>query len=192
MLAAKIPLGSEIGQWAKTMRRIRITIKQNPGDLADDLRYAARVRADLWAHSPVEIDPDSRVHGTHRDTDRNAYFEFTTEFPEEVDRVLREYRHNDRVTLSVIQEINGEACQNCGNIAGPVLPTVCPTCHHRDIDPCPNCGEEVPRQLYDEIAGDLFRCPRCGRRVRLSINPQVWRNDGTLNEPVVVTEDAQV
>ena len=69
---------------------------------------------------------------------------------------------------------------------------VCPTCHHRDIDPCPNCAEEVPRQEYEKIAGDLFRCPRCRRHVRLRINPDAWLSDGTLNEPVVVTEDAQV
>jgi hypothetical protein len=174
------------------MPRIRLTIAHNPDDPSDDLRYAARVRADLWAHSPVEIDPDSRVQGTHRDADRNAYFEFATDMLDEVDRVLAEYGHNDRVARIVVENEPGEACQNCGNIAGPVLPTICPTCHHRDIDPCPNCGEEVPRQEYERISGDLFRCPRCQRRVRLRINPNVWRSDGTLNQPVVFTEDAQV
>ena len=174
------------------MPRIRLTIRHNPDDPTDDLRYAARVRRDLWAHSLVEIDPDHRVHGMHRDPDRNAYFEFATELPDEVDRVLSDYGHNHRVTFSAVQEHQGEACQNCGNIAGPVLPTVCPTCHHRDIAPCPNCAQEVPRQEYEKIAGDLFRCPRCGRRVRLRINPDIWQSDGTLNEPVVVTEDAQV
>ena len=138
------------------MPRIRLTIRHNPNDPADDLRYAARVRRDLWAHSPVEIDPDSRVHGTHRDAGRNAYFEFATEMPDEVARVLREYGHNDRVTLSSVQVPAGEACQNCGNIAGPVLPTVCPTCHHRDIDPCPNCDEEVPRQEYERSPATSF------------------------------------
>ncbi len=173
------------------MQRIRLTIRHNPDDPSDDLRHAARVRTDLWAHSPVEIDPDSRIHGTHRDPEHNAYFEFATEMLDEVKRVLGEYGHSERVTLTIVQDLAGEACQNCGNIAGPVLPTVCPTCHHRDIDPCPNCGEEVPRQEYERISGDLFRCPRCQRHVRLRINPHVWGTDGMLNEPVVVTEAAQ-
>lgn len=174
------------------MPRIRLTIRHNPDDPVDDLRYAARVRSDLWAHSPVEIDPDHRVHATHRDGDRNAYFEFETEMPDEVIRILHEYAHEGRVAYATVQDSHGEACQNCGNIAGSVLPTVCPTCGHRDIGPCPSCNREVPRQEYEKIAGDLFRCPRCNRRIRLRINPDVWRSDGTLNEPVVVTEDAQV
>jgi hypothetical protein len=45
------------------MQRIRITIPHTPVDPTDDLRCAADVRRDLWAHSPVEIDPDS---GTER------------------------------------------------------------------------------------------------------------------------------
>ena len=73
--------GIEAGRRTTIMPRIRLTIRHNPNDPADDLRYAARVRRDLWAHSPVEIDPDSRVHGTHRDAGRNAYFEFATEMP---------------------------------------------------------------------------------------------------------------
>lgn len=173
------------------MPKIRITIQHNPEDPAEDLRFAARVRHHLWAHSPVEIDPDSRVHGTHRNGQSKAYFEFATDRLPEVERALREFGHADRVSLAVVDEAIGEPCQNCGNVAGPILPTVCPTCGHRDIDPCPNCGVEVARQEYVKIAGDLFRCPRCDQRVRLQINPDVWRSDGTLNEPVVVTETAQ-
>ncbi len=168
------------------IQRVKLTIRHNPEDPSDDLRYAARVRRDLWAHSPVEIDPDSKVHGTHRDANRNAYFEFRTEYINEVKRLISDYGHSDRVTIEARDE-PGEPCQNCGNIAGPVLPTVCPTCHHRDIAPCPNCGEEVPRQEYLLIAGDLFQCPRCCHRIRLQINPDIWRSDGTLNEPVVTT-----
>ena len=174
------------------MPRIRLTVKHNPNDPSDDLRYIARVRTDLWAHSPVEIDPDSRVHGTHRDSEHNAYFEFATEFPDEVKRVLHDYGYDCRATMTVASENAEEACQNCGNIAGPILPTVCPTCHHRDIDPCPMCRVEVPRQEYVRITGDVFRCPRCQQSVRLRINPHLFQSDGTLNEPVVVTEDSQV
>jgi len=170
------------------MQRIRLTIQHNPNDPADDLRYAARVRAALWAHSPVEIDPDSRAHGTHRDESKNAYFEFATDLPNEVERVLIEYGHSSRVNFSIVDNNIGEECQNCGNIVGPIMPTVCPNCHHRDIDPCPQCGNEVSRQEYENISGDVFKCPRCGERVRLHINPDLWKVDRTLNEPVVVVE----
>ena len=70
------------------MKKIRITIHHNQNDPTNDLRIAAAVRRDLWAHSPVEVDPDGRVHGTHRDAESNAYFEFVTNYPEEVSRVL--------------------------------------------------------------------------------------------------------
>ena len=43
------------------MKRVRVTVRHNPKDPADDLRWAARLRRDLWAHSPVEIDPDSSI-----------------------------------------------------------------------------------------------------------------------------------
>lgn len=173
------------------MPRIRLTIKHNLQHPTEDLRLAARLRSDLWAHSPVEIDPDSRVHGTHRDRGKNAYLEFVTEFPEQVDRVLEEFGYLDSVTKEIIQEEAGEACQNCGNIAGPILPTICPNCRHRDIDSCPNCRVEVPRQEYEKVFGDIFRCPKCKHRVQLQINPELWKSDGTLNEPVVMVQDAE-
>jgi Zn finger protein HypA/HybF involved in hydrogenase expression len=109
----------------------------------------------------------------------------------EVNRILDQYNHRERVAIEIAEDPVGEACQNCVNIAGPVLPTICPTCGHRDISACPNCDEEVPRQEYEKISGDLFRCPRCQARVRLQINPDAWKSDGTLNEPVVLTENAQ-
>ena len=73
------------------MQLIRVTISHNPDDPADDLRYSARVRQDLWAHSPVEI--DMTAHATHRDGERNAYFEFNTNYVDEVHRVINEYEH---------------------------------------------------------------------------------------------------
>ena len=57
---------------------------------------AARVRRDLWAHSPVEIDPDSPRHGTHRDEQKNAFFEFATDRFQEVQRVLHEFKYEGR------------------------------------------------------------------------------------------------
>ena len=98
------------------MQRVRVTVRHNPEDSTDDLRWAARLRRDLWAHSPVEIDPDSPRHGTHRDANRNAFFEFATDHLPEVQRVMVEFGYSDRAQLEVIQEGNGTECVNCGNI----------------------------------------------------------------------------
>src|SRR5437870_1511101 len=130
--------------------RMRIIVRPT-GSRAADLRVAADLRRNLWTHSPVEIDPDHPLHGTHRDEDGRAYFEFSNRTPDEVARVLREQGYDGRVEMREVQEPLGPVCQNCGNIAGPVLPTVCPNCEFRDISPCPVCHQEVPRQLYTRI-----------------------------------------
>lgn len=170
--------------------RIRITVKPT-GDRTNDLRVAANVRRDLWAHSPVEIDPDNPLHGTHRDEQGRAYFEFSTRYPDEVTRVLREHGHDERVEVREVGEPVGQACQNCGNVVGPVLPTVCPNCHFRDISACPVCQHEVPRQSYTRIGGNLFRCPHCHNRVRLRFNEPMFLGDGTYNQPLVVVEQTE-
>jgi hypothetical protein len=172
------------------MKKIRITINHNQSDPTDDLRIAASIRRDLWAHSPVEVDPDGRVHGTHRDAASNAYFEFVTNYPEEASRVLNEYGYSDRAAVAIVDDEAGPECASCGNIAGPILPTVCPTCHFRDIGPCPYCGEEVPRQKYIQIAGDLFRCPNpeCEHRVRLRFQDPIFDSRGHYIQPLVVVD----
>src|SRR4051812_25889757 len=98
------------------MHRVRVIVRHNPQDPAEDLRWAARLRRDLWTHSPAEVDPDSPVHGTHRDADRNAYFEFATEELPEVERVLQERGYAGRARLEVIGERDGSECVNCGNV----------------------------------------------------------------------------
>ena len=167
--------------------RIRITVKTT-GDWRKDLRVAANVRRDLWAHSPVEIDPDNPLEGTHRDEQERAYFEFSTPYPEEVRRVLES--HAERVEVQEgVREPIGQACQNCGNVAGAVLPTVCPNCHFRDISACPICNTEVPRQRYTRVSGDLFRCPHCHNQVRFRFNEPMFLGDGTYNQPLVLVEE---
>ncbi len=136
----------------------------------------------------MEIDPDSPLQGTHRDEQGQAYFEFSTQFPDEVARVLREHGYDGRVEAREAHEALGQACQNCGNVAGPTLPPVCPNCGVRDISPCPVCCHEVPRQLYTRIAGDLFRCPRCHNRVRLRFNEPMFVAEGQYNQPLVVVD----
>lgn len=173
------------------MTKVRITISSTD-TTSDDLKLAARVRRDIWAHSPVEIDPDNRVHGTHRDSQRNAYFEFITQYPDEVKRVLDTYGYTNRVTLLMQPAEAGEACANCGNITGPVLPTVCPNCQFRDISPCPHCLREMPRQSYLKEMGNMFHCanPDCRRRVRMRFNDPMFNADGTFRQPLVVVEAA--
>jgi hypothetical protein len=166
------------------VHRVRITVRHNPEDPADDLRIAARVRRDLWAHSPAEVDPGSPIHGTHRDSERNAYFEFATNHLDEVKRVLREYGYGDRVAQAVVEEADGAECLSCGNIS-PELVTVCPTCGFRDVSPCPYCNSEIPRLEYLSIAGELFKCPKCAHRVRLQVADPLFDAQGHYNQPLV-------
>ena len=173
------------------MLRVRVTVKHNPTDPADDLRWAARVRRDLWSHSPVEIDPDSPRHGTHRDEQKNAFFEFATDRLQEVQRVLKEYGHESRAEAKVIQEGGGMECVDCGNIT-PTLKTQCPNCSFRDIEPCPHCNNEIPRVEYTPIAGNLFQCPTCHRKVRLKFQDPLFDGEGRYQQPLVLVTSAEV
>ena len=170
------------------MRHIRLTVRHNPQDPADDLKQVARLRHDLGAHSSVEVDYHNPFCQTRRDDARNAYFEFPTESPDEVRRVLREYGHEPRVRMEDLGEV-GLVCAKCGFLAGYV--TVCPNCGHRDIDPCPHCGHEVATDHYELGSDDLFVCPNCRRRVRFQFNPEFDNRNGSLPEPVIIVQDAQ-
>jgi hypothetical protein len=172
------------------MLRVRVTIKHNPADPADDLRSAALIRRDLWAHSPVEIDPDSPRHGTHRDEHKNAFFEFATERLEEVERVLKEFGYTNRAEATVVKEDGGMECVNCGNIT-PKLTTVCPNCEFRDIAACPHCNHEIPRTEYTPISGDLFKCPMCHKKVRLNFQDPLFDGDGYYRQPLVLVTPAE-
>jgi hypothetical protein len=172
------------------MQRVRVTVKHNPLDPAEDLRWAARVRRDLWAHSPVEIDPDSPRHGTQRDAERNAFFEFAADRLEDVQRVLGQYGYAPRAEATVVEEGKGTECVNCGNIT-PELVTVCPTCQFRDIAPCPHCQHEIPRLEYTPISGDLFQCPRCRKRVRLRFQDPLLNGEGSYKQPLVLVIPAE-
>ncbi len=167
--------------------RMRATITST-GDRAGELRTASRLRQDLWAHSPVVVDPDHPLHGTHRDKDGRAYFEFATEHPDEVTRVVAQYGYDGKAEVSPTTTLPGDECANCGNVAGPDLQTVCPNCSFRDITACSSCGREVPRNAYRRISSDLFRCPECRSQVRLRFNSPMFRADGRFNEPLVIVE----
>jgi hypothetical protein len=173
------------------MQRVRITIRHNSADPAEDVRLAARARRDLWAHSPVEIDPDSPAHGTHRDAEGNAYFEFATDRLQEVDRVLKEYGHLDGGAMrTIVADGKGTECVNCGDIMAELLP-VCPNCNFRDIDPCPYCNNDIARLAYIAVTGDVFRCPACSRLVRFSFHDPLFDPTGHYNQPLVRVNPAE-
>jgi hypothetical protein len=175
--------------------RLRITILST-GERAEDLRIAARLRLDLWGRSGVDIHPLNPLQGTHRDTLGRAYIEFATSDSEAVRRVLRECQYGSQSFEALVEvteptEDTGPPCQNCGNIAGAVLPTECPNCGFRDISPCPICHHEVSRQLYIPISGDLFRCPNCQNRVRFRFNDPMFLQDGSYNQPLIVIDGVE-
>ena len=172
------------------MQRVRVTVGHNSEDSSDDLRWVARVRRDLWAHSPVEIDPDSPAHGTRRDADQNAYFEFATDRLDEVERILKEFGHADRAKVEVVADEAGMECLKCGTISSPFF-TTCPTCAFRDIDPCPYCRNEIARLAYLPVSGDVFKCPMCHHRVRFHFHDPITDANGHYNEPVVLVSPAE-
>ena len=79
--------------------RIRVVVRKHDDDPAKDLEVAGRLRFDLWAHSPVEVDPDDPSCATRRNSDGEAFFEFDTDVPDEVRRVVRDYGHAEAVRL---------------------------------------------------------------------------------------------
>ena len=138
------------------MTKVRITIKHNPTDSADDLRIAARVRRDLGPARPSRLSL-TVLHTGHTEIRiRNAYFEFATNYPDEVQKVIDAFGYAPRAGVSIVTEGSGPECTNCGHIAGPVLPTICPTCGFRDISACPYCHQEIARQDYIPMSGDMF------------------------------------
>lgn len=169
---------------------MRITLRLF-GNRAEDLRHADEIRRVLWPHAPVAVDAENPLRGIHRDVERRAYFEFATTSPEEIQRVLQEQGFWDRVELTESQEAIGEECQNCGNVAGPVLPTVCPNCLFRDISPCPSCGQEIPRKKYLALGSDLYRCPHCHTRVGMRFNDPMFLPNGDYNQPLVVVYERE-
>lgn len=171
------------------MQHIRLTVLHNPENPSDDLSQVARLRRDLWAHSPVEVDPDNPFCRTRRDADHNTFFEFVTESPEQVRRILQEYGYEGRVSIEILSDNIGLVCARCGFFAAPG--TRCPHCNLRDIAPCPLCGEEVACEDYEREGSELFVCPHCRGRVRLEINPDFVRTDGTFEEPVVLVHGAR-
>jgi len=171
------------------VRRMRATIER----LADrglEFDVVADLRRDLRAHRLIDVDAAEPLRGTHRDLEGRAYFEFATGLPEDARRLIDESAHGAKVTLAESPALPGPECLDCGNVAGPMRPTVCPNCGFREISPCPHCGAEVPRDAYRRIGGATFRCPTCRKTVDLRFNSEMFLPDGNYNQPLVLVEEA--
>jgi len=173
--------------------RMRVTVASSD-DRKADLRIASAAKRQLSERAPIWEDPDHPLQGIHRDSNKRFYFEFATEDPKAVRQVVGEFPFAARLSVSEDPPLPGEGCQNCGNIAGPILPSVCPNCDFRDISPCPNANcsrHEVPRREYVRVVANVFRCPACGTHVRLRFNEPMFRADGTFNPPLVLVDTVE-
>jgi hypothetical protein len=175
------------------MRRYRIRIV-NVADRAEQLQRAYRVREDLIGQASVWLDSEQPLQGVHHDLTGQAYLELAAENREIISDVLTRNAHAAYTELTETEEPLGEACQACGNIAGPVQPPVCPNCGFRDIGPCPVCGVLHSRQDYEEVRDNVFFCPTRNNgtrhRVRLMFNDPLILPDGRYNQPLVLVKDA--
>jgi len=172
------------------LRRVTIRIPPHTDEPGKELEIAASIRRDLYAHGPIEIDPDAPEFSTLRDSDGWAYFVFTTAHQSAVKHLLDRFGYSDKIELIVAAADTGETCLNCGQPYEPMMPTVCLNCGFRDISPCPQCGEDIPRLAYIKIAGNLHRCPACVARVRMRFNDPLTEPNGHYAEPQVIVEDA--
>jgi hypothetical protein len=175
------------------MPRFRVTIV-NPAESTDQLRDATRLREDLIDRAQVWVDPKFPLQGIHRNAEKRPYFEFAATNRQVISTVLDRARDGEQAWLTEVDEPLGEPCQDCGNIAGPILPPECPNCGFLDISPCPVCGERSSRQHYEKIGGNLYYCPTrqdgLRHRVRLIFNEPMLRSDGRFNQPLVLVKEA--
>lgn len=164
------------------MPTVRVTLKKSeelPRDLVDIslVRHFVRTKYDQ-PDLPLGV-------GSFIDVEKRCFFEFEADDLGEVQKSLD--AKFSELKLEVTNGLSkGEECADCGNITGGHIPTVCPTCGFRDIDPCPLCGEEISRMAYDQVRGSLFQCPNCQHKVRMKLNPTAFKADGRLNSPAVV------
>jgi hypothetical protein len=158
--------------------RVKVYVEATENASADLLRLG-KVRHALWHDGLVEGAP----LGAHRDRNGRPFFIFR--FRGDIKRVREALDPMLEALVEVTDEADSDECINCGNRPGDPLPTVCRNCEFRDISPCPSCRQEVPRQSYDTVAGDLFRCPRCNAHVRMEFNPNLFDEAGHLREPAV-------
>src|SRR5262249_49627209 len=147
----------------------------------------------LIEQAPVRLDPKHPLPGTHRDEQGQAYFELATDDLNHVREVLEHAGHFPYAAITEPQSPPGDSCANCGNVAGAILPAVCPNCGFEVCPPCPVCGIVNPRQSYDKVPGSLFLCPtpldELRHRVRLTFHEPMFNADGSYRQPLVVVRE---
>lgn len=164
------------------MAQIKVYV-ESTDDMAGDLRRLGKVRYGLWQSGLVQGAP----LGAHRDRDGHLFFRLRGDFQQ-----VRAAVDPDQAKVELVHDTDADECVNCGNRPGDPLPTVCTNCGFRDITPCPNCQQEVPRQTYEQVAeASLYRCPRCTHHVRLEFNPDLFDAAGQLHAPAVVVRLAE-
>jgi hypothetical protein len=170
------------------VQKIKITSQLDPYDAA--VQQLARIRRDLYARASIDMDPDNPAHRFRRDADGHVYFEFSADSLDEIRRTLNGLGYVEGFDVSEGLGAAGDPCLRCGYIAGEQGQAVCARCGFQEISPCPHCNELVARRSYIGIEGDLARCPRCQRHVRLRFNEPLLRGDGEYNEPVIIVDIA--
>jgi hypothetical protein len=168
--------------------RMRVTLKKMNHERGD-INLGADLQQAIWKNAPTDYDREHPLYGIHRDEAGQVYFEFATESPEEVQKVIDQSPIKEQAELTESPSLPGNECMKCGNVAGPINPAVCTSCGFRDIAPCPVCGKEVPRESYLQIVGNLRRCPNCKSRVRFHHNTPIAFPNGDWNQPLIVIEE---
>ena len=176
---------------AKNLRLKKVTIyaKSNAEQPGAELSLLSKIRRDLYAHGPIEIDPDAKDFSTRRDQDGKAYFQFVTEFWDLAKQILDRFQYSSKVDVK-LQQVEGEQCLNCGTTHKPVAPPICDNCGFREITACANCHHEISRSEYIRVSGNLYRCPNCAARVRLTFADPLTMPNGNPSEPSIFVEEA--
>lgn len=121
--------------------------------------------------------------GQHTATDGRLFFYASLE-EAAGERVRTATVNADAELLELQQFPVVDECLSCGNVSDEPV-AVCPNCHFREVDACPSCQRDVPREAYTVVAGDVFACPRCQAQVRMRFAEPLWLANGNYNEPVV-------
>jgi hypothetical protein len=82
------------------------------------------------------------------------------------------------------ETLESEECPNCGNVPDKPL-AICPACQFKEIAPCPQCSQLIPRTSYISVTSELCRCPSCDTPVRLKFADPLFSEDGHYTQPLI-------
>lgn len=154
------------------------------GEKKDALIAARRVR------NRLEMSGAKQVRGEFVRSDGRVYVDVDESSMLPKEDIEGEAYGAASLTFETLTSLgNVDECPNCGNVSDEPL-TCCPNCGFREISPCPQCDQEIPRVQYLAAGGSLFQCPKCRAKVRLRYNEPIWREDGSYSQPVVIVTHA--